>query len=465
MDGDHGVGMPPRTVGSHVVQTMRLSGPLAVALLAQVAMGTTDTVLLGGLGGGALAAGGLGAMVFFTTQIVLQGVLAAVSVLVAQARGGGRDGDVPALYWSGMLLAALLAIPAFALFSVVKPLLLLAGEPPDLAQDVGRYVAVLRWAVPAAMLQMGLLRAFMPTIGGGPAILWVAVGGAGLNGVACYGLIHGAWGLPAMGLVGAALATTVAMTVMAAVLLALLHLHPARRRFVIWVRPRTALLKAMLWLGVPVAGTIAVEAGLFLAIALLIGTLGPAPLAAQQVALNLVSVAFMVPLGLAQAANIRVGNAVGAGDSLGARRAGLAAIGLGAVWEAVTALVSVLAPHTLVGWYLDPAEAEAVQIAVSLLGVAAVFQIADGVQCVAAGALRGMSDTRGPFVIAALGYWAVGFPAAWWLTKQTGLGAAGAWWGLAVALMLVAVLLTRRFLRRADGTAVSLSSAAACPPG
>ena len=438
----------PQSIVQHLLDTIRLAGPLAVALLAQMAMGVTDTVLLGGLGGEALAAGGLGASLFITTQVVLQGVLAAVSVLVAQSRGAGRDDAVPALYWTGMALTALLAVPAFALFSAARPLMLLVGEPAGLAEDVDRYVSVLRWGAPAALLEMGMLRAFMPAVGGGATILWVTVAAAFVNGGLCYGLIHGAWGLPAMGLRGAAMATVIVLNGIAAALLALLHLHPTRRRFVVGARPRLALLGAMLRLGVPVAATFAVETGLFLAVALLIGLLGPAALAAQQMALNVISVAFMVPLGLAQAANIRVGERIGAGDGPDARRAGVVAIALGAGFEGGAALLNLLAPETIVGLYLGPGDPEAFRIAVGLLGVAAVFQVADGIQSVASGALRGLGDTRAPFALAAFGYWAIGFPAAWWLTMRAGAGAAGAWWGLAASLMLVATLLTWRFLRR-----------------
>ena len=207
----------------------------------------------------------------------------------------------------------------------------------------------------------------------------------------------------------------------------------------------------MLRLGLPVGATFAVEAGLFLAIGLLIGLQGPIPLAAQQVALNIVSVSFMIPLAIAQAANVRVGHRIGAGDAAGARRAGLVAIGLGAAFEGASALLLLLVPGVIVGLYLDPAlpgNAATIAIALGLVDVAIVFQVADGVQSVASGALRGLGDTRAPFLLATLGYWGIGFPAAWLLTMRAGWGAAGAWWGLAASLMVVAAMLTRRFLQR-----------------
>ncbi len=430
---------------------MRLASPLAIAQLVQMAMGITDTVLLGTLGGNALAAGGLGASLFITVSVVLQGVLTAISVLVSQARGAGQDAQVPGLYWTGLLMVLLLVVPAFALFSAAEPLLLAVGEPPALAHDVGLFVDALRWATPGALLGMGLMRAFLPAINQGGMILGVSLASAGANGLLCYGLVHGVWGLPALGLRGPALATVLSLSAGAVALLLLLHGRPALRRLVAWRRPRLDLLGVMLRLGVPVSATFAVEAGLFLAIGLLIGRLGSVPLAAQQVALNIVSVAFMVPLAIAQAANVRVGHRVGAGDAPGARRAGLVAIGLGAAFEVAAALLLLVAPHTIIGLYLDPmlpANAETFAIAVSLVNVAIVFQVADGVQSVASGALRGLGDTRAPFLLATVGYWGVGFPAAWFLTIRAGWGAAGAWWGLAASLIVVAALLTRRFLQR-----------------
>jgi len=435
----------------HAIETMRLAGPLAVAQLAQMAMGITDTVLLGTLGGDALAAGGLANSLFITVAVVLQGVLTSVSVLVSQARGARRDTEVPGLYWTGMLLTAALVIPAFALFSVAEPLLLAVGEPPMLARDAGIYMDALRWGAPGAMLAIGLMRAFLPAIGQGGMILWVSLAASLVNGLLCYGLVHGAWGLPALGLRGPALAEVIAMSGGALAILIMVHGRPALRRFVAWRRPRLPVMGAMLRLGIPVGATFAVEAGLFLAVGLLIGLLGPVPLAAQQVALNIVSVSFMIPLAIAQAANVRVGHRVGARDIPGARRAGLVAIGLGAAFEAVSALTLLLAPDAIVGLYLDPAlpaNAGAITIALGLVNVAIVFQVADGVQSVASGALRGLGDTRVPFLLATVAYWGVGFPAAWLLTMRAGRGAAGAWWGLAASLMVVAVLLTLRFLGR-----------------
>ena len=441
------------SLAAHALATLRIAAPLAVALLAQVAMGATDTILLGTLGEAALAAGGLGAMIGLTTMVILQSVLSPLGALVAQAIGAGRATEVGALYWTGMLLAALLTLPAVAVLGAAAPLLRLAGEADALAADVGSYSDILRWGAPSVILEMGIMRAFLPAIGAGRLLLYVSLAAAVLNAPLCWALIHGAWGLPAMGLRGAALATTFVNTLAAASLLAALHLRGASRPLVAWARPRLDALRAMLALGLPSAGTATVESGLFLATALLVGLLGPAPLAAQQVALNVTVIAFMLPLAIGQAANVRVGHHVGAGDGPGARRAGMVAIGLGGLVELLAALANWLVPERLVALYVSPADAAVFAIAVQLLGVVALFQVADGIQAVALGALRGLGDTRVPFAMAAFGYWGIGFPAAWWLSQRTALGAAGAWYGLALGLGIVALLLSTRFARRSQRTA------------
>ncbi len=429
-----------------VAETLRIGLPLAAAQLAQMAMGVTDTVFLGALGPDALAAGGLATSLEIGALVILQGTLAAVSALVSQARGAGRSSAIPGLYWTGMLLAVLLMLPALLFFRSAEALLLAIGEPPALAHAAGQFIALLQWSIPGAMIGTGLQRAVLPAIDAGWIIFPVTAAGTLLNAGLCYGLIHGEFGLPALGFLGPATATSLVTTLVAVALTVFTHTG-TRRAFVASTTPSLAVLRALLRLGIPISATFAVEHTLFLAVALLIGLLGPDALAAQQVALVTISVAFMIPLGLSQAANVRVGHAVGAGNRLDARRAGIAAIGLGATAEIAFAAINLVAPGLVVGLFLDPAT-RAAAIASELLRVAAIFQIADGTQVVAAGALRGLSDTRTPFALAAISYWAIGFPAAWILALHTSLGPTGAWCGLAAGLMAAAGLLTRRFLKR-----------------
>ena len=449
-------GRPGLSRRFHVRATVRLAAPLAAAQLSATAMGLTDTAVLGRLGADALAAGGLGTNLFITLVLMLGGVLAAVSVLVAyangaSARGGdeGKDGSrIPDIYRTGLLLAALLSVPGFAALSAAEPLLLALGEPPGLARDTGAYLDVLRWGVPGALIDIGLMRAFLPAVGQGRLLLWVSLAAVLVNAGLNWVLAFGAFGWAGHGALGSAAATALSLTGISAALLALLHLHPALRRHVSPGRLRRTTLAEMLRLGLPIGATYAVETGLFLAAGLLMGLLGAAALGAHQVALSVASTVFMVPLAVAQAANVRVGEHMGAGERADARRAGLVAIGLGGAVMAASGLLLLAWPEVIAGLFIDPAapaNREAFAITVSLLGMAAAFAVVDGVQSVAIGALRGLKDTRVPFAMAAGGYWGVGFPTAYAAAFWLGWGAVGLWVGLAGGLAVVAVTATWRF--------------------
>lgn len=445
----HAANAPP-TFSRHAAETARLAAPLAISQLSQMAMGVTDTILLGSLGADALAAGGLGAGLFFVIVTLLQGILSSVSVTVANARGAQAEHRVPHIYWTGLLLSALLAVPAFAVLSFAQPILLAFGEPSALARDVGAYTGVLRWAALGSLIGIGMMRAFLPAIGAAKRLLWISIASVGVNAVLNYGLIHGAYGLPRLGLLGSATATTITVWLTAIALVALLHGRKRYRHFVAAARPNVPLISELFGIGWPVAITYGVESTLFLGTGLMIGLLGEAQLAAHQIALNVASVSFMVPLAIGQAANVRVGYWMGAGQPLAARHAGFVALGLGVAFMSLSGLVLVVAPHAIVGIYLhldDPANAQTVRIAASLLGVAAVFQIVDGMQAVGSGCLRGLKDTRIPMLAAAFGYWGVGFPTGYLLAFHAGLGARGLWWGLAAGLASVALLMTLRFER------------------
>ncbi|MGF6263256.1 MATE family multidrug resistance protein [Paraburkholderia youngii] len=443
----HAASRPP-TLSRHAADTARLAAPLAIAQLSQMAMSVTDTILLGSLGPDALAAGGLGANLFFVVVTLLQGVLTSVSVSVAHARGAQDDGRVPHIYWTGFLLSVLLAVPAFILLSFASHILLAFGEPGLLAHNVGQYAAVLRWGAPASLIGVGLMRSFLPAIGAARRLLWVSIVSVGVNGFLNYGLIHGAYGLPRLGFLGSAAATTITVWLTALVLMALLHLRPRFRHFVVATRPKLPLMGELFGIGWPVAITYGVESTLFLATGLMVGLLGESQLAAHQIALNVASVAFMVPLSIGQAANVRVGYWAGAGQPLAARHAGFVALALGVGFMSMSGLVLIAAPHWIVGLYLhldDPANAPTIALASSLLGVAAIFQIVDGMQAVGSGCLRGLKDTRIPMIAAAFGYWVIGFPTGYLLAFHAGLGARGLWWGLAAGLASVALLMTLRF--------------------
>jgi MATE family multidrug resistance protein len=427
----------------HVRATIAIAAPIAAANLAQMAMGLTDTIMLGRIGDTALAAGGLGAMLFFTCLFSLQGVLSGTSVLSARARGANAPGEVPPIYWSGMALAAALSVPMFVLMSHPGPLLQAAGDKPALMAAVRVYLNVLRWGVPAGVMGIGLVRGFLPAIEAQHLMLWVIPGAVVLNLLLNIWFIGGGMGLPPYGLRGSAAATAVSLWVSALALLGLLH---ARRHshFVRLAKPRAGMIWALLGIGVPVGMTMVVEAALFLVTALLVGALGPVPLAAHTVAISVASVTFMVPMAIGQAANVRVGYEAGAQRPAAARRAGFVAIGLAAGFMGCSALLMLTAPHLVVGLYLA-ADSPSFGTAVRLLRVAAAFQIADGVQVTASGALRGLKDTGVPMLLAAFGYWGIGFWLGRALAFSGGMGVVGLWWGLFGGLGTAAFCLTARF--------------------
>ncbi len=438
------------SVGHHLRQTLWITTPIALALLSEIGMGLITTLMLGGIDDRALAAGAFASNLFITALLVLQGALSGIGVLAADRLGAGRPGEVPALYWSGVLLAACLAVPLFVALSLCGPVLRALGQPATLVTDIVRYLHVLRWAVPAGVVGIGMMRQVLPALGLQRVLLWVMPCGVLLHAALNRLFIHGGLGVPAMGLEGSALASVVSLSSAATAMLCFLH-GPGSGGTVVRARPTVPHLRRLVTLGLPVSGIVTVEAGLFLAIGILAGTLGPKVLAAHMIALSVSSVSFMVPLAISQTANVRVAMLRGAGLDAAARRAGFCAIGLAACFMAGSALVLSLAPQLIAEFYLGPvtaANAVSAALAVRLLRVAGLFQIADGTQCVACGTLRGLQDVRVPMLLASVGYWAIGFTLGWLLAFRAGLGAVGLWWGLCVGLAVVAAALTVRFARQ-----------------
>ena len=439
----------PAPLGHELGATIRLAAPLAAAQLAQMAMGVTDTVLLGSLGGDALAAGGLGAQLYFTLMIVVQGGLTSVGILVAHARGAGDDGRIVQVLRGGFVLATLAALPPMLLLWWIGSILTAVGEPAALAQAIGRYDRVLLLAMPATMW-MATQRAYLSAMGRTRLIMTVALVAVLINGFLNYGLIHGAFGLPRLGYIGSCTATAFTFWGMVAAVGVGMRWGGQIRRFRLWGPVDWSVVRELALLGWPIAITYAVEITLFAAAGLTIGLFGATPLAAHQISLNMAGATFMVPLALGQAANVRVGFHMGAEMPRAARRAGLAAFMLGVGYMSLTATSMLTVPYFLAGLYLDadvPANIPAIRLAVRLLSIAALFQVFDGAQTIAFGALRGLKDTKVPMLAAGFGYWGVGFLVAVLLAFPFGLGPIGIWWGLAVGLASAAILLSARFWR------------------
>jgi MATE family multidrug resistance protein len=282
-------------------------------------------------------------------------------------------------------------------------------------------------------------------------VLAVSIGALFLNGVLCYGLLHGAFGLPKLGYLGSAWASAITIWMQVAAMSLGMRLLRGLPRVRLIGPVDTKIVRELISLGWPIGITVAVEAGVFFAGALVMGTISNAALAAHQIAIQVAALMFMVPMAIGQAANVRVGYHTGGGASRAAQQAGYAALLIGAVVALTAALGIISAPRAialLFGLSEGRAgDAEVIALASQLLVICAAFQLADGTQAIAAGALRGLKDTRVPMIAAAGGYWAIGFPCAWALAVPFGQGATGVWWGLALGLAVVATLLTWRFAR------------------
>ena len=428
--------------------TLHLAIPVVLTQLGGVAMGIVDTIMVGRLGPDPLSAVALGNALSFTFIIVCLGTLTALDPLVSQAHGAGRLGDAGRAMHHGVFLAVAMSVPAMLLLSLAHPLLRLLGEPEPLATNAARYVRAINFGVPPFLLYT-VLRQFMQGISRARPAMVVMIGANLLNIFGNWVLIYGHLGAPAMGSTGAAWATTISRWAMFVALAAYVfgrrHLRPHVTHVPPWP-PERRLLERLVRLGLPAGSQFGLEVGVFATASVLMGWFGTLQLAGHQIALNLCSTTFMVPLGFSATAAVRVGQAIGRGDVAAARRAAFSAYGLGITFMAFAALGFALFPEFFVRIYTrDPA---LVQMGVSLLLIGAAFQLSDGTQTIAIGSLRGAADTRFPMLVSIVAYWIVGLPVGYGLAFRLGMGPRGLWWGLTLGLTLVGVTLALRFHRR-----------------
>lgn len=423
--------------------------------LAGTALATIDVVLIGRLGPEPLAAAALATNLFHGVLISTIGLVTAVSPLVAAEYGRCRYGvrDIRRSVRGGLWVAAAICVPAWIALSNGEIVLLALGQEPRLASEGGRYLFALQWAL-LPNLAFVVLRLSMAALGRPGWGLAIALLGLPVNLVLAWALIFGRLGAPALGLTGAGIATT-ATAALGFAALALVAVTDRRfRRYHLFGRFWRAdwnRFRAVWRIGMPIAATLAFEVAFFGGAGLVMGTFGLTELAAHTIALQIAALCFMVPLGIGQAATIRVGYAAGAGDREEIGRAGWAAFAIAMSFGCLTALLLVAAPRALVEAFLDSDGAgngPIIALAVQFLAFAALFQLADGAQVVGAGMLRGLEDTRRPMLYAALGYWGIGTPVGLACAFPGQLGGAGLWIGLAVGLSAVSVLLLLRWRSR-----------------
>jgi MATE family multidrug resistance protein len=435
---------------SEIADTVKLAWPMALTQLGQIAMMTTDLALIGRLGEAAVASVGLAHLILFLGFVFGMGLVSAVATLAAQAYGAREPRMVRRSLRMGLWAAVILGIPINVIQMWGEDILLAAGQSREAAALAARYLAGLAWSMIPAWCFIAL-RNFMGAVNRPEPALWITLVAIPVNALLAYALIHGHYGLPRLDLLGAGLATTfVNVGMCGAAVWVCYALRPFKKYRVLgrfW-RMDWELMRQLIAIGVPISGTMLLEWGLFSSAAILVGWLGTTALAAHQIALQIAAILFMVPFGISMAATVRVGHAVGRRDPVATRRAGFTAIVLGAAIMVALTLVVVVFRNVIPLFFLGDtaiANGETMRLAGALLLVGATWFIVDGIQGIAAGALRGLNDTRVPMLYAALSFWLVGFNGAYALAFWVGFGVFGVWIGFSLSLWLFALLLTVRF--------------------
>jgi MATE family multidrug resistance protein len=435
---------------AELTETVRLSWPIALTQLSHVAMMTTDLALVGRLGGEAIAAAALAQIVLFATFVLGMGLVSAVSPLAAQAFGAREPRMVRRSLRVGLWAATLLGIPLSIGQLWGEEILLALGQEAKAASLANEYLQGLAWSLIPAWWFIAI-RGFMGAVNKPEPALWITLAAIPINFALAYALIFGALGFPRLEMLGAGIATTVVNLAMCAVALWVCYRsHPFKKYQVLgrfW-RFDGELMKKLVIIGLPISAMFLLEYGLFGAAGIVMGWIGANALAAHQIALQVASIMFMIPFGISMAATVRVGQEVGRRDAQAARRAGFVALGLGAAFMAVMTVAAAAGRDIIPLFFIDPAANGATEImtlASFLLVIGATFFIADGVQTVAAGALRGLNDTRIPLLFSAISFWVVGFTSVYVLAFPMKLGINGVWIGFTIGLLLYSSLLVWRF--------------------
>lgn len=419
-----------------------LALPVVTIQVGIMSMGVVDTVMVGHLSPQALAAVALGNLYFFVPAVFGMGTLMVLDPVVAQAFGAGDAPSVARGIQRGVLLAFVLSIPSALLLLAAGPVLAVLRQPADVVPLAAQYSVRMAPSVLPFFLFI-VFRQSLQALGHTRAIVVTIIVANLVNALLNWVLIFGHLGLPAMGVAGSAWATTISRWLLCVSLPAIAwrplrpHLRPIRpeiREF--------APLSRMLRLGTPIGAQFVLEFGAFALVALMMGWLGTRQMAGHQVAINLASLTFMVPLGVADAASVLVGRAVGRGDPEGARGSARAALVCAAGFMSCTGALFLALPGPLAGLYTR--DAAVLGVAAALIPIAGVFQVFDGLQTVAGGILRGLGHTRTPMLVNLFGYWVLGLPVSAYLGFRLGLGPAGLWWGLVLGLGVVATFLLVR---------------------
>jgi MATE family multidrug resistance protein len=442
----------PLSYTAHARALLVLGGPLIASNLAQMLLHVSDTVMLGWYGVPQLAAVVLGSSGFFIVFILGSGFGIAVMGMVASAMGAGDTTQVRRDTRMGLWLSALYGACVMPVMWWSGPILLAAGQQPEVAAMAQAYLRIAGFGMVPALLIM-VLKSYLAALERTQVVFWVTLISVGVNVVLNWMLIFGNWGAPELGVRGAAIATLTVQSSGAALLAVYAGWQPALRQYHLFQRfwrPDWQAMRKVFRLGLPVGLTGLAEGGLFQASALMMGWLGAGALAAHGIALEITALTFMVHLGLSNAATVRVGRADGARDLRGLRDGAVTGVVMSLVFGVAMVVLFLAMPEALVALFLDEAKPDSAAIitfGAQLLAVAALFQMFDAMQVMALGLLRGVQDTRVPMWLALVSYWLVGIPASYVLAFPLGFGGVGLWLGLVVGLACASVLLMARFWR------------------
>ena len=421
----------------------QLAIPVVLAEMGWMTMGMVDVLMVGGLGPEAIGAVGVGTSLFMGVCIFAMGLMLGLDTLVSHAYGAGRIDECHRWLIHGVVLALVMSGPIIGVMLWISSALDAWGLTPEVLVLTRPYLETLTWSV-VPLLLYSAFRRYLQGMGVVRPIMAALIIANVVNVFANWVLIFGRWGFPELGVEGAAWATVFSRVGMAGILMATI-LYRDRSA---WSSPRVewACFRRLLALGLPASGQVTLEVGVFAAATALAGRLPATSLAAHQIALNYAAMTFMVPLGVAAAGAVRVGHAVGRRDPAGASRAGWTALLFGVVFMLIAALVFFSIPRQLLLPFTD--DAGVLDVGVTLLLVAAVFQLFDGLQGVATGALRGLGDTRTPMLWNLAAHWFIGLPLGYWLAFGLGIGVIGLWWGLSIGLMICGIALLIAWTRR-----------------
>jgi MATE family multidrug resistance protein len=437
--------VPTTDARSELSATIRLAIPVVIVQLGFMLMGVVDTLMVGRLSAEALAAVAIGNLYFFNVSIFGSGTLMALDPIIAQAVGAGDDETVAMSLQRGLVISLGLSALTVALLAPAAPVLRALHQPAEIIPATADYVRISIVGVAPYFAFVVLRQSLQAMHRVAPIVVTVLVANL-VNAFFNWVFVYGHLGSRELGVAGSAIATSIGRWMMLILLLAIAwrdlrpHIVPVRSGITAW-----PALKRMLVIGVPIGAQQALEAGAFGAIGLLMGLIGTIAVAAHQIAITLAAFTFMVPLGVGSAAAVRVGHAIGAGDTGRARAAIRAAYAAGVGFMTLTALVFLGAPALLARAFTT--DHAVIGVAATLIPIAGFFQVFDGGQAVGAGVLRGAGDTTAPLVVMLTGYWLIGVPVSAYLGFRTSLGAAGLWWGFVISLAAVAIFLNLRIRR------------------